>query len=190
MDNSPAVRARLEALAAASHSLVLFCEYIPYPLTDWLQDPLGKAETVERTFSEIAALLRGRELLHMDGHFGNMRTDKERIYLADFGLATSPRFDLSPAEHDFAERNATHDADYAAMLLVNWLVTAICGVPVPSNSTPVARNELVRRCADGYVPDGFPPALSKVLARHAPTAARMNTLYGRLFGGDLHAQYP
>ena len=42
-------------------------------------------------------------------------TDGERIYLADFGLATSPRFDLSATERDFAERNITHDAGYAAM---------------------------------------------------------------------------
>ncbi|MEJ7689791.1 MAG: hypothetical protein WKF76_04815 [Nocardioidaceae bacterium] len=40
----------------------------------------------------------------MDGHFGNMRTDGKRIYLSDFGLATSPRFDLSAAEHDFAQQ--------------------------------------------------------------------------------------
>ncbi|MFI6865746.1 hypothetical protein [Nocardia sp. NPDC050406] len=35
---SPAVRARLEALAAARSSLVLFCEYIPHPITDWLRE--------------------------------------------------------------------------------------------------------------------------------------------------------
>ncbi|MEQ7127673.1 hypothetical protein ABN034_24570 [Actinopolymorpha sp. B11F2] len=191
LDSSPAVRARLEALAAASHSLVLFCEYIPYPLAGWLgEDPAGKAEMVERQLSEIVAFLRGRELLHMDGHFGNMRTDGERIYLADFGLATSPRFDLSAAERDFAERNAAHDADYAAMRLINWLVAATCGVPVPTTGGPVARNEFVRRCADGHHPDGLPPAVAAVLTRHAPTAARMNSLYCRLFGGDVHAQYP
>jgi hypothetical protein len=37
----------------------------------------------------------------MDGHFGNMRTDMQRIYLSDFGLATSPQFDLSAAERAF-----------------------------------------------------------------------------------------
>jgi hypothetical protein len=31
---SPAVRARLQELAAASHSLVLFFEYLQYPLLD------------------------------------------------------------------------------------------------------------------------------------------------------------
>ncbi len=191
LDGSPAVRARLEALAAASNSIVLFCEYIPYPLADWLRDdPAGKAEMIERQLSQIVAFLRSQDLLHMDGHFGNMRADGERIYLTDFGLATSPRFDLSAAERDFAQRNATHDADYAAMRLVNWLVTATCGVPVPATCDPVARNEFVRRCANGHLPRDLPPAVAAILTRHAPTAARMNSLYWRLFGGDVRAEYP
>lgn len=186
----PAVRTRLEALVAATCSLVLFCEYIPYPLEGWLHDgPAGKAETVERQLTQIVTFLRSRELLHMDGHFGNMRTDGERIYLTDFGLATSPRFDLSAAERDFARRHTTHDAGYAAMRLVNWLVTAVCEV-APACSGPEARNEYVRRCAAGYVPDSVPPAVAAILTRHAPAATRMNSFYWKLFGGDVHAEYP
>lgn len=187
LGGSPAVRARLEALAAASHSLVLFCEYLPHPVADWLdEDPAGKAEAVERQFSHTVAVLRNRDLLHMDGHFGNMRTDGERIYLTDFGLATSPAFDLSAAERDFAARNATHDAGYAAMRLVNWLVTAVCG----ERGGPAARNERVLRCAAGHIPDDVPPAVAAILARHAPAAARMNGFYWRLFGGEVDAEYP
>ncbi|HEV7652243.1 MAG TPA: serine/threonine protein phosphatase [Actinophytocola sp.] len=188
---SPAVRARLEALAAASRSLVLFFEYIPDPLPGWLgHDPAGKADMVERQLAEIVAFLRGRRLLHMDGHFGNLRTDGERIYLTDFGLATSPRFDLSAAERDFVRRNATHDADYAAMRLVNWLVTAVCGVAVPASGGPIARNEYVRQCATGNIPPGVPAAVAAILIRHAPAAARTNSFYWRLFGGDLSAEFP
>jgi hypothetical protein len=191
LDQSPAVRARLEALASASRSLVLFCEYLPHPLDGWLcEDPAAKVDLVERQLAQIVAFLRGREVLHMDGHFGNMRTDGERIYLTDFGLATSPRFDLSAAERDFARRHATHDAGYAAMRLVNWVVTAVCGVAMPASGGPVARNEYVRRCADGDIPDGVPPAVAAVLARHAPAAARMNGFYWKLFGGDVRAEYP
>ncbi|MEV0297346.1 serine/threonine protein phosphatase [Nocardia sp. NPDC050710] len=188
---SPAVRARLEALAAAPSSLVLFCEYIPHPMSDWLREnPAGKAATVERQFSEIVAFLDDRELLHMDWHFGNLRSDGERIYLSDFGLATSPHFDLSPAERDFAERHATHDADYAAMRLVNWLVTDVCGIPMPTSGGPVARNEYVLRCATGHIPDDVPPVVAAILVRHAPAAAKMNAFYWKLFGGDIHAEYP
>ncbi len=191
LGGSPAVRARLEALAAASRSLVLFFEYIPYPLQDWLDDdPVGRAAVLERQLAEIVASLHRHDLLHMDGHFGNMRTDGVNIYLADFGLATSPGFELSQAERDFARHNGSHDAAYAAMRLVNWLVTAVCGVPVPATGGPVDRNEYVRRCASGHIPDGVPPAVAAILARHAPVAVRMNSFYWRLFDGELDANYP
>jgi hypothetical protein len=189
LGGSPAVRARLAASAAASHSLVLFFEYIPYPLLDWLRDdPAGKARALERQLSEIVAFLRGHDLLHMDGHFANLRSDGAEVYLADFGLVTSPRFELSPAERDFAAHHVTHDAAYAAMRLVNWLVTAVCGVP--ATRVPVARNEYVRRCATGHVPDDVPRAVADILVRHAPAAARMNSFYWSLFDGDLDTDYP
>lgn len=187
LDGHLAVRARFEALAAASCSLVLFCEYLPHPMDGWLyEDPASKADTVEQQLSQTVEFLRRHELLHMDGHFGNMRTDGERIYLTDFGLVTSPRFDLSAAEHDFVRRNATHDAGYAAMRLVNWLVTAVCG----AGSDPGARNDYVRRCAAGHIPDDVPPAVAAILTRHAPAAATMNSFYWRLFDGEVHAEYP
>jgi hypothetical protein len=187
---APAVRIRLEELAAASSSLVLFLEYVPDPLLDRLTDPLGQAGTLERQLFEIVAFLRRRELLHMDGHFGNLRADGVRIYLVDFGLATSPRFELSNAERDFVARHVGHDAEYAAMRLVNWLVTTVCGVAAPAGDRPVDRNGYVRRCASGDIPRDVPAAVAEILARHAAAAARMNDFCGRLFDGDLDAEYP
>ena len=187
---APAVRVRLEELAAASSSLVLFLEHVRDPLLARLTDPVGQAATLERQLSEIVAFLRRRELLHMDGHFANIRADDDRIYLVDFGLATSPRFELSNAERDFVARHVGHDADYAAMRLVNWLVTTVCGVPVPAGGRPVDRNIVVRRCASGDIPQDVPAAVADILARHAPAAARMNDFCGRLFDGDIHAEYP
>jgi hypothetical protein len=181
----PAVRERLTALAGATHSLVLCFEHLPRSLADRLAtDPLAPAEAVEAGLAEIVAVLRRHDLLHFDGHFGNLRADADRIYLTDFGLATSPRFDLAPDERAFVAAHADHDADYAAMRLVNWLVSTGCGV------TDVAeRNAHVRRCAAG-TPADLPPAAAAVVARHAPAAARLNEHYWRLFDGDLHAEYP
>jgi hypothetical protein len=187
---SPGVRRRLEDLAGATASLVLFHEFIPDSISRLLADPIGQAESVERQLVDTVAFMRDRELLHLDGHFGNMRADGDRIYLADFGLATSPRFDLSDAERDFVAHNVDHDADYAAMRLVNWLVTTVCGVPVPEAGGPVVRNAYVRRCADGTIPHDVPPVVASILARHAPAAARMNNFCWRTMDGELHAQYP
>jgi hypothetical protein len=186
----PAVRVRLEELAGATASLVLFLEYVPHPLLDRLNDPVSRAGTVERQLFEIVAFLRSSELLHMDGHFGNIRADADRLYLVDFGLATSPRFDLSNAERDFVARHVGHDADYAATRLVNWLVTSVCGGSMPAGGGPAARNAYVRRCASGDIPPDVPAAVAGILARHAPAAARMNDFHWRLFDGDIHAEYP
>lgn len=187
-----AVRARLEALARATSSLVLFSEYVPRSLTDWLADPVDRSGELERQLFETVRFLRGRQLLHMDGHFANMRVDDDRVHLVDFGLATSPRFDLSTAEQAFVRDHVDHDADYAAMRLVNWLVATTGGLPPPTSAGPDldARNQYVLRCANGDVPHDVPTGTAKMLARHAPAAARMNDFLAQLYDGDIPTRYP
>jgi len=185
----PAVRTRFEELAAATSSLVLFLEHVPEPLVDRSGDLLIGAETFERQLFDAVSFLRSREILHMDGHFGNMRSEGEQIYLVDFGLATSPRFDLSDAERGFVAQNVDHDADYAAMRLVNWLVTTACTVPGLADEGFAGRNAFVRRCASGDIPEGVPPAVAGALSRHAAAAARMNDFCWRLVDGEVDARY-
>ncbi len=81
----PAVRTRMEELAGAGSSLVLFLEHLPEPLLDRLTDPLSVAARFERQLLEVVAFLRRCDVLHMNGHFGNMRADDDQIYLVDFG---------------------------------------------------------------------------------------------------------
>jgi hypothetical protein len=69
-------------------------------------------------------------------------------------------------------------------------VTAVCGVPVSATGGPVARNEYVRRCATGHIPDDVPPVAAAILARHATVASTMNIFYWSLFAGDLDTDYP
>jgi hypothetical protein len=76
------------------------------------------------------------------------------------------------------------------MRLVNWLVTAVCGVEMPAYGGPVARNAYVRQCATGQLPDDVSPTVAAILARHAPAAARMNDFYWKLFDRDVHAEFP
>lgn len=76
------------------------------------------------------------------------------------------------------------------MRLVNWLVTAVCGVATPATEPPAARNEYVRQCATGKIPTDLPPAIAATLTRHAQTAARMNAFYWKLFDGELSAEFP
>jgi hypothetical protein len=57
LGGSPTVRARFEALAAASSSLVLFCEYIPRSIVDWLREDPSQQGRHRR-----AAVLAHRDL--------------------------------------------------------------------------------------------------------------------------------
>ncbi|MFI7231593.1 serine/threonine protein phosphatase [Nonomuraea angiospora] len=197
-DGSPGVRDRLHALARASASIVLFQEFIPYNLNHWLDAQLSAGQDaaiaasamVESRLLTDVAFMNGQQLMHFDGHFGNILTDGERLYIADLGLATSLRFDLSTQEIEFLERNRTHDLGYALMRLVNWLVTNICGVPVPPNGLPTQRNEYIRACAAGADPAGAPPAVAAVIRRYAPVAAAMNDFYWDLYGMCRTTPYP
>ncbi|MER5999710.1 serine/threonine protein phosphatase [Nonomuraea angiospora] len=197
-EGSPAVRDRLHAVAQASAGIVLFQEFIPYNLDSWLATQLTAGQDaaiaasamVESCLRTDVAFMNGQELMHFDGHFGNILTDGERLYIADLGLATSPRFDLSTQEIEFLARNRTHDIGYALMRLVNWLVTNICGVKVPPNGIPAQRNEYIRACADGADPAGAPPAVAAVIRRYAPVAAAMNDFYWDLYGTRRTTPYP
>jgi hypothetical protein len=174
---APGVRTRLAALAQATATVVLFLEHIPHNLTGWLaaHRPQDVAAMVERDLRGTSSFLTSHDLLHFDAHFANILTDGDRLYVADFGLATSPRFDLSPAERDFVRLNSTHDEAYALMRLVNWLVTTR-----HNTVDPAERNEIVRQ----YVNRNDP------LSQYAPTAVVMNDFYWQLFDGNTTLPYP
>ncbi|MDO0931017.1 protein kinase family protein [Streptomyces sp. DG2A-72] len=182
------VRARIEALASASASLTLFLEYVPYTLHDWLTEQLATDDTacafVESELEAVVAFLRDHELLHLDTHFGNILTDGHRLYLADYGLALSSRFRLTPEERDFYDRHRDYDRAYATGYLANWLVTTLRGCGGEE------RNAFMRACAEGAPPVGLPSVAASVVARHARTAVVMADFIGRLQSESRETPYP
>ncbi len=195
---SPAVRDRINALARASASVVLFLEYIPQVLGEWLggqrasgQEAVASACTMlARSLRVGLSFMNANGLLHFDAHFGNILTDGQRLYFADLGLATSRRFELSAAESHFMQRNLSHDVCYALTQLVNWLVSNVCGVAVPAGGSPVERNGYIRRCAAGAEAVDAPAAVAAVIKRYAPVAVVINDFYWDLFGESRATPYP
>jgi hypothetical protein len=191
-EGSPAVRDRLEALEQASSSILLFLEYVPQTLHDWLNAELAKggeaAESactfVERTLATGVAFMNSHGLLHFDAHFQNILTDGERLYFADFGLAMCDRFDYSPAESAFFEQHLSYDRCYTTTQLVLWLVTALYGYD------KAARNAFIRECAEGTEPADIPKSAAAIIARHAPMAVVMSEFFGKLQNESRNAPYP
>lgn len=141
---------------------------------------------VESQLSGQIAEMNRHGLFHFDSHFANVLTDGDRIYFADFGLATSPSFDLDAVEGQFLEANSTYDLCNVLTRLVNQVVTSLCRV-----SSRSERNSLVRGvAAGGPTPPWLDPAPGAVIARYAAVAAVINQFHERIYGHDRRTQYP
>ncbi|WP_328429476.1 serine/threonine-protein kinase [Streptomyces sp. NBC_00443] len=186
----PRVRERIEGLRTASASLTLFLEYVPYTLNEWLDARLRTEEAdaacalVERELAATIGFLRESGLVHFDAHFLNFLTDGHRLYLADYGLALSARFPLSPQERGFFERHRHYDRDYTAFHFVNWLATALYGYGKDD------REAFVRDCADGARPRDIPGTAADIIERHAPLAVVMGDFAKRLQHESRLTPYP
>ena len=90
---------------AAPYELVLFLEYFPYTLGDYFRQHVDQTEQVIVQAAQTLTFLRQQQLRHGDVHFGNIVSDGEQIYFADFGLAQDWAFDLSAAERQFFQQN-------------------------------------------------------------------------------------
>ncbi|MET8294739.1 serine/threonine-protein kinase [Streptomyces sp. NPDC005180] len=188
----PEVRRRIEALRRSSASLALFLEYIPQTLDEWLTERLQAGEEsadracalAEGELEAGTSFMNARGLLHFDAHFQNILTDGRRLYFADFGLALSSRFDLSPSETSFFELHRTYDRCYTRSWLVHSLIRKLYGYERKE------REALIRACAHGAAPPDGPQGARAVLTRHAPLAAVMTDFYGRIQDEDRQTPYP
>lgn len=109
---SEAVKDRMDALLSCKQSLVVFLEYIPYTLQAHKEklDPT----VIERDLFDTVKFMMSKNMIHFDGHGWNILTDGERLYFADFGLAMSLDFELSPKEVEFFHKNYRYDQCLAA----------------------------------------------------------------------------
>ena len=175
-EQAQAIRARLEAIRAATSSIVLFMEHAPDTLQAWLEartadQPLDtEAEAaILRIYNQwraAAAFMNDRGMLHFDLHRENLLTDGERVYVADFGLAICEDFDLAPAERAFFETHRRYDRCYVDRAFTEWLA-------------PEADPRAV-----------LAPALLAQLEQCAPVATLFGAFLDALINGSKSTPYP
>lgn len=190
---SEAVRCRLEAIEQSVDSVVLFCEYVPYNLHDWLiqQVNIGEDTTtsafdmVDSNLQSAVSFMNANGLLHFDVHFRNILTDGYRIYIADFGLATSFRFELSDSESEFLKLNKAHDGYFVVTELVNWIARILGGA---ANHIEII--EFIRRYAEGEMPREVMDSAAAIIRRYAPIAMVMNDFYMNLVSESRTTPFP
>ncbi len=132
---SAAVRARLEAIHNATAHLVLFCEYVPQNLLEWLSEQVQASEEaaeaaitfVDAHLAPTIDFMNAHGLTHFDTHFENIITDGRRFCFGDFSLALSSDFELAQDEVEFLARHRRYDHGRAAVGYVHCLSATFFG---------------------------------------------------------------
>ncbi|HEY4002411.1 MAG TPA: protein kinase family protein [Candidatus Xenobia bacterium] len=182
--DAPRVQARIDAVAQASHSLILFMEHVPFTLLEWLdQVQLDTAiDLVENHLQRTVSEMNQAGVWHFDAHFGNVLTDGRRLLFTDFALAASSKFDMQDDEREFIERHRRHDSLHVQAQWINWLVSSL--------ARPADRNTFIEACAAGAAPEGLPDAAAALVRRHAGAVADFNRFYRKVFLEDRRAPWP
>jgi len=187
-DGSEAVRNRREGIQNASAHIVLFLEYVPETLLQWLGNQLkAGGAAAERALSFVEENLKvtedfmnARGFVHFDTHFENIVTDGGTLYLCDFGLALASKFDLTEAEIAFLRFHRTYDRCVSIVSLLHCLITSSFGKdewPRFRHYINVDHQELA-------------PALSARIKRYGPIAVVMSDFYRDLQKETKLRQFP
>jgi hypothetical protein len=188
-ENSDVIRKRVENLNNASAHIALFLEYVPQNLHDWLSAQITKggdsAETavvfVDEQLKATNKHMNACGLMHFDAHFENILTDGKRIYLSDFGLALSSKFDLTPAETEFLKQHQSYDQACAAVNLLHCIITSLFG---KEHWEIRLREYLLGELSN------VPPAINTIINRYAPIALLMDEFFQKLQKESKSTPYP
>ena len=108
----------------AKYEILMFFEYIPTTLWDWLGENMGQVDMVLEQTREIINFLQTKGIIHLDLHFENIVTDGEKLFLTDFGLVLDNEFELSQSEKSFFHENRFYD--YGVLFIIlGWYMYKI-----------------------------------------------------------------
>lgn len=187
--NSNAIRKRVTDLNKAPAHIALFLEYVPQNLHEWLSAQIANgddsAETavafVDEHLKATYKYMNAHGLMHFDAHFKNILTDGKRLYLSDFGLALSSKFDLTPAEIEFLKQHQSYDQACAAVNLLHCIITSLFG----KEHWEIRLREYLAGELGNVT-----PAMNTIINRYAPIALLMDEFFQKLQKESKSTPYP
>ena len=187
--NSNAIRKRVTDLNKASAHIALFLEYVPQNLYEWLNAQLTQGDDsadaavafVDKHLKATNKYMNEQGLMHFDAHFENILTDGKRLYISDFGLALSSRFDLTPAETEFLKQHHSYDQACAAVNLLHCIITSLFG----KEHWEIRLREYLAGELGNVT-----PAMNTIINRYAPIALLMDEFFQKLQKESKLTPYP
>lgn len=190
-ENSPAIRKRLEAMNNASANILLFLEYIPQTLTQWLRDQLISSGDiadqavlfVDDHIKKTNHFINTHNLLHFDAHFENILTDGKLLYFSDFGLALSSTFELSDIEIKFLNSHHNYDRSSTVTNFLHCIITHLFDC---KNDNWIIK---LRKYIDDKEKT-LSPTIDYIIRQYAPIAFVMDEFYQKLQKNSKSTPYP
>lgn len=127
----PRVRARVEALATARSSVVLFLEYVPQTLDMWLREQFSSGDGTAALSSAIKQIVTGAAWMdahgmqHFDLHPRNILVRDGAMVFTDFGLALHQDFAMNRDERAFFAAHGGYDHDTGIASLLHWVLAEL-----------------------------------------------------------------
>ena len=188
--NCEAIHRRVAAISTAHHSVVLFLEHYPLTLSQWFREqwlhsanPMAIVTTVESKLTAILAFINSQGLLHLDAHFDNILTDRQQLFLTDYGLALSSQFQLDVAEQQFFQQHQNFDICTALTSLAHAIVSRYDARP----DWRAALQDLID--AEHKLAKAVPADVRTYLISRTPLVMKIGDFYRQL-GQDLTTPYP
>jgi hypothetical protein len=179
-NGSEAVYKKSEEMYTASKELVLFIEYIPRTVKNWIksQPETGWAETeklhqFEEEILSTLEFMHQHGLYHFDSHLSNILTDGQHIYIADFGLATDTHFSLSEEEVQFLQKHKTYDQDLS--------MTSICFTLLGTKSKIPDQHFSLKEYTQWVDQASLPANVATFVRKWGPTAVKTKNFLRALF---------
>ena len=188
-EGSDAMRNRLVASHNASAHIVLFLEYLPQNLYQWLATQLTTCENAEQAVAMVERELKAttdfmisHDFIHFDAHFENILTDGNQLYFSDFGLSLSKKFDLSAEEITFFDTHCTYDRCSTIINLLHCFMTY-----------SIERSKWKDTHLHEYLSGEYgkiPPAVAPIVNQYSPIALVMADFYQSLIKKSKLTPYP
>ncbi|MGO1266250.1 MAG: protein kinase domain-containing protein [Microbacterium gubbeenense] len=127
----PRVRARVEALATARSSVVLFLEYVPQTLDMWLREQFSSGDGTAALSSAIKQIVTGAAWMdahgmqHFDLHPRNILVRDGAMVFTDFGLALHQDFAMNRDERAFFAAHGGYDHATGIASLLHWVLAEL-----------------------------------------------------------------
>ena len=130
-NNSTEIKNRLEALLLSKSYLLIFIEYLPSNLYDWLGEKMNSGleegmkacSFVSNAIPQITLALSQANFNHFDAHFWNILTDGKQLFVGDQGLALLEDFEIGSAERSFLKQHKSYDEACLRLNLVHAIVS-------------------------------------------------------------------